>query len=121
MSHVVRLDISNNLLRRLPSDFGAKFANLKFLNVQGNRFITIKEDVVSVFNDSLSNNLQELWINLAREEEVEIILKALKGLKVLNGLPVDRTELDIDCEEEDDQPPQRHVATLDGPRETTTN
>ena len=74
-----------------------------------------------MFNESLSNSLQELWINLAREEEVEIILKALKGLKVLNGLPVDRTELEIDCEGEDeeDDPPQRHVATLDGPRETS--
>jgi hypothetical protein len=46
--------------------------NLKSLNIQNNRFISIKEDVV----DKLAGmkNLESLWINLSREEEVEIIL-----------------------------------------------
>jgi len=41
-------------------------------------------------------NLQHLWINLSREEEVEIILKHLKKIKFLNGLEVDRSELEIE-------------------------
>jgi hypothetical protein len=46
--------------------------NLKSLNIQNNRFISIKEDVV----DKLAGmkNLESLWINLSREEEVEIIV-----------------------------------------------
>ena len=58
--------------------------NLKSLNIQNNRFISIKEDVV----DKLVGlkNLENLWINLSREEEVEIILKNLKSIKYLNGL-----------------------------------
>lgn len=46
--------------------------NLKSLNIQNNRFISIKEDVV----DKLVGlkQLENLWINLSREEEVEIIL-----------------------------------------------
>ncbi len=58
--------------------------NLKSLNIQNNRFISIKEDVV----DKLVGlkNLENLWINLSREEEVEIILQNLKSIKYLNGL-----------------------------------
>jgi hypothetical protein len=58
--------------------------NLKSLNIQNNRFISIKEDVV----DKLVGlkNLENLWINLIREEEVEIILQNLKSIKYLNGL-----------------------------------
>ena len=41
------------------------------MNIQNNRFISIKEDVV----DKLvgMQKLENLWINLSREEEVEII------------------------------------------------
>ena len=58
--------------------------NLKSLNIQNNRFISIKENVV----DKLVGlkNLENLWINLSREEEVEIILQNLKSIKYLNGL-----------------------------------
>ncbi len=58
--------------------------NLKSLNIQNNRFLSIKEDVV----DKLVGlkNLENLWINLSREEEVEIILQNLKSIKYLNGL-----------------------------------
>ena len=58
--------------------------NLKSLNIQNKRFISIKEDVV----DKLVGlkNLENLWINLSREEEVEIILQNLKSIKYLNGL-----------------------------------
>ena len=50
--------------------------------------------------------MTELWINLAREEEVEMILKKLSNLKILNGLPVDRSELEIEDDDELDSIPK---------------
>jgi hypothetical protein len=40
-------------------------------------------------------------VNLSKEEEVEYLLKALAGLRYLNGLDVDREELEIQDEESD--------------------
>lgn len=39
--------------------------------------------------------LQELNVSLGKEEEVELIIRTLPQLKLLNGLPVDRDELEI--------------------------
>jgi hypothetical protein len=71
--------------------------NLEWLNINQNRIICIKTDVIDklINNDTLKNNdrLESLFINLSREEEVEYILKKLPKLKYLNGLIVDREEL----------------------------
>jgi hypothetical protein len=71
--------------------------NLEWLNINQNRIICIKTDVIDklIKNDTLKNNdrLESLFINLSREEEVEYILKKLPKLKYLNGLIVDREEL----------------------------
>lgn len=45
---------------------------------------------------SLKFRLQTLTINLVKEEEVEYLIKCLKNLRELNGLKVDRDELEIE-------------------------
>ncbi len=80
--------------------------NLEWLNINQNRIICIKTDVIDklIKNDTLKNNdrLESLFINLSREEEVEYILKKLPKLKYLNGLIVDREELQLESKDKED-------------------
>ena len=80
--------------------------NLEWLNINQNRIICIKTDVIDklIKNDTLKNNdrLESLFINLSREEEVEYILKKLPKLKYINGLIVDREELQLESKDKED-------------------
>jgi hypothetical protein len=47
--------------------------------------------------------LISLHVNLTKESEVEMILKRLPQLKYLNGLDVDREELELDDDTNQDE------------------
>ena len=99
LAKVEGLNLQQNLIRQLPASFSRVFKGLKELNIQQNRVISIKDDVVERLIDpetGRNDALETLWVNLSREEEVEQIIRRLKWLKNLNGLVVDRKELEMD-------------------------
>ena len=86
---------------------------MEWLNINQNRVLDIRKEIIDRLllkgeDGSLKKNrtLQSLFVNLSKEEEVEYLLKMLAGLKYLNGLDVDRDELEIQEEQESEQPPE---------------
>ena len=64
-----------------------------------NRILDIKEDVLDKLagsNGGMNHQLISLHVSLTKESEVEMILRRLPQLKYLNGLDVDREELELD-------------------------
>lgn len=53
--------------------------------------------------NSKNITLISLFVNLSREEEVEYILKKCSNLKYLNGMEVDREELELSDDPELEQ------------------
>ena len=89
---MAELLLNDNQLRRIQKDMVKYLPNLKLLQIQNNQFASIKDDVVPMLRGL---PLQDLSISLNHEEEVELIIRALPQLQTLNGLPVDRDELEI--------------------------
>lgn len=76
--------------------------SLEWLNLNQNRILSVKSDVIEklVGTNEKNNKLISLFVNLSREEEVEYILKKFPKLKYLNGMEVDREELELEAESE---------------------
>jgi hypothetical protein len=76
--------------------------SLEWLNLNQNRILSIKTDIVEKLlgKNSSNNHLISLFVNLSREEEVEYILKKFPKLKYLNGMEIDRQELELSEEAE---------------------
>jgi len=88
---VKELNLSGNELTTLPEALAESLPDLESLNLNNNKlesvFATV--DVLALFP-----RLINLFINLVTEEEVDYVLKQLPGLNFLNGLGVDREELE---------------------------
>jgi sporulation protein YlmC with PRC-barrel domain len=111
LGKIESLNLKHNLIRLLPLSFKKIFVNLKEFNVQYNRIISIKDDVIARLLDPKTKenySLEVFHINLTREDEVEFIIKRFRALKNLNGIIVDRAELAI----EESQPTATQQDTL---------
>ena len=101
LEHITSLNLQANLLRSLPDDINSRLSSLEWLNMNQNRIMDIKEDILDKLAgdpSQINNVLISLHVNLTKESEVEMILKRLPQLKYLNGLDVDREELELDEE-----------------------
>jgi len=95
-----RLDLSENLLRKVPKEVGQYLPHLQEFDLNGNPI----EDVHSAV-DSLCtlSSLRGLRINLHEESQVDYLLRSLEGLEELNGLAVERDALFNEDEEDGEQ------------------
>ncbi len=84
-----RIDLSDNLLRALPSDLSSLPLLLEF-DLNGNPL-----DDLELAVDALRTlpNLKSLRINLHEEDQVDYLLRSLEYLQELNGLAVERDAL----------------------------
>lgn len=74
----------------LPDGLAEIMPNLEILNLNNNKIGNVFQVVDTLVPLS---KLHTLLINLVTEEEVDYVLKHLSGLVWLNGLGVDREEL----------------------------
>ena len=88
---VTTLNLNSNNLRDLPDTLPQVLPNLEVINLNNNPL----EDVVAVA-DVLAGcpQLKSLFIALSVEEEVDYVLKKLPRLEYLNGLAIDREEIE---------------------------
>ena len=93
--------MQGNLLKELPHDFSQNLTSLEWLNLNQNRILSVKTDVIEKILGKNQQNLKliSIFVNLSREEEVELILKKFPNLKYLNGMEVDREELELEEEQ----------------------
>ena len=87
-------------MNEIPAWLPKYFPNLTDLNVNNNRLENIYQTV-----DVLSglSQLYSLYINLVTEEEVDYVLRKLANLEFLNGLGVDRDEINAASKQEEDK------------------
>ena len=88
---VTTLNLNSNNLRDLPETLPHVLPNLEVINLNNNPL----EDVVAVA-DVLAGcpQLKSLFIALSVEDEVDYVLKKLPRLEYLNGLAIDREEIE---------------------------
>ncbi len=91
-----RIDLSDNLLRRLPSDLSSLNHVIEF-DLNGNPLEDLQAAVDSL---ALMPSLRKLRINLHEEEQVDYLLRNLEQLEELNGLAVERDAVFNDEEED---------------------
>ena len=84
------LNLSNNNFTRLPIDM-SKLHKVENLNLQNIEFSDFSQCVKSL---ATMPALRSLYINLTEEEQVDLIMKNLPNLEYLNGLPVDRDDVE---------------------------
>ena len=96
------MNLSNNLLRDIAVNLPTCCPALELLNLNNN---PLAEEMFSYNIDILARlpNLKSLFLTLTQEEQVDMILKKLVNLESLNGLEVDRDELEEEEEEEEDE------------------
>lgn len=63
------------------------------LNLNGNHFTSFKDAILSL---KTLPQLKSLYMNLYREDQVDLIMRTLPNLEFLNGLKVERDILDDD-------------------------
>ena len=87
---LAELNLGENQLTAIPADF-AQLKSLKELNLNGNPIADFKKLV-----DVLASvpSLDSLHLNLHEEDQVDLIIRALPQLQFLNGLKIDREELE---------------------------
>ena len=109
---VTTLNLQFNNLRELPESLPIVLPNLELINLNNNPL----EEVLAVA-DVLSGcpKLKSLFIALSVEEEVDYVLKKLTRLEYLNGLAIDREEIEGAgrgaVEERDDSSEEEVVAS----------
>ena len=88
---VTTLNLQSNNLRELPECLPLVLPNLQLINLNNNPL----EEVLAVA-DVLAGcpQLKSLFIALSVEEEVDYVLKKLPRLEYLNGLAIDREEIE---------------------------
>lgn len=88
---VTTLNLQSNNLRELPECLPLVLPNLQLINLNNNPL----EEVLAVA-DVLAGctQLRSLFIALSVEEEVDYVLKKLPRLEYLNGLAIDREEIE---------------------------
>jgi len=88
---VTTLNLKSNNLRDLPDTLPLVLPNLEVIDLNNNPL----EDVIAVA-DILAGcpQLKSLFIALSVEEEVDYVLKKLPRLEYLNGLGIDREEIE---------------------------
>jgi hypothetical protein len=88
---VTTLNLQSNNLRELPESLPLVLPNLQLINLNNNPL----EEVLAVA-DVLAGctQLKSLFIALSVEEEVDYVLKKLPRLEYLNGLAIDREEIE---------------------------
>ena len=88
---VTTLNLKFNNLRELPESLPLVLPNLQLINLDNNPL----EEVLAVA-DILSGcpQLKSLFIALSVEDEVDYLLKKLPRLEYLNGLAIDREEIE---------------------------
>ena len=84
------LNLSNNNFTRIPADM-SKLHKVENLNLQNIEFSDFSQCVKSL---ATMPALRSLYINLMEEEQVDLIMKNLPNLEYLNGLPVDRDDVE---------------------------
>ena len=84
------LNLSNNNFTRVPTDM-SKLHKVENLNLQNIEFSDFSQCVKSL---ATMPALRSLYINLTEEEQVDLIMKNLPNLEYLNGLPVDREDVE---------------------------
>ena len=84
------LNLSNNNFTRIPTDM-SKLHKVENLNLQNIEFSDFSQCVKSL---ATMPALRSLYINLMEEEQVDLIMKNLPNLEYLNGLPVDRDDVE---------------------------
>ena len=93
LAQVDDMDLESNQLMALPIDFAQAFPNLKKLNIQGNKFTNLQNDILPMLvseDIGVNYKLHELQINIDSENEVDFLLKKLPALQILNGHNVER-------------------------------
>jgi hypothetical protein len=110
-AEVTTLNLQFNNLRELPESLPLVLPNLELINLNNNPL----EDVIAVA-DILSGcpQLKSLFIALSVEEEVDYMLKKLPRLEYLNGLAIDREEIEgagREAEGRDDSSEEEVVAS----------
>jgi Leucine-rich repeat (LRR) protein len=104
LTSLKELNLEDNEIKTLPPDLSQIFPNLESLNLNGNDFEDDEfKNVVQALNTI--PKLTSLYINLHKEEEVDMVMRILERLEFLNGLPVERDilEEDEESEEEDEE------------------
>ena len=93
------MNLSSNRLHDIPAAFPVACPSLELLNLNNN---PLAEEMFSHNVDQLARlpHLRSLFLTLTQEEQVDMILKKLPLLETLNGLEVDREELEDEDEEE---------------------
>ena len=103
---VTTLNLQFNNLRELPESLPLVLPNLELINLNNN---PLKE--VLAVADVLSGclHLKSLFIALSVEDEVDYLLKKLPRLEYLNGLAIDREEIEGAGREEPEDSSEEEV------------
>lgn len=95
------LDLHDNNLSYVPHELGEVCPNLQELNLNGNPLV-IDQFESNVDQIAKLENLSSLYLQLTQESQVDMILRKIPNLEMLNGLEVDRDELLNDQEDEEE-------------------
>ena len=85
----------------MPQELGEVCPNLQELNLNGNPLV-IDQFESNVDQIAKLENLSSLYLQLTQESQVDMILRKIPNLEMLNGLEVDRDELLNDQEDEEE-------------------
>jgi len=87
--HLQELNLSGNTFTHLPEDLSilSTIANINLSNVQFDDFEQAVHSLATI------GCLKSLYVILYEETQVDLIMRILPDLEFLNGLPVDREAL----------------------------